>query len=56
MSGLVPAAIDWLAARGPPNWVFVLALITSPAAWSDAVRKRVRPLLERLLPAPEGSK
>lgn len=30
MSGVV----EWATASGPPNWVFVLAVLTSPVVWS----------------------
>jgi len=46
----VAAAAEWAASPGPPNWVFVLAIVTAPAYWSESVRGRVRPLLDRLLP------
>jgi len=56
MGELIAAALEWAIAAGPPNWVFVLAVVTSPATWSNAVRKRLRPLLDRVLPGKEGSK
>lgn len=33
---LIGPAIDWATTAGPPNWVFVLALLTRPARWSSA--------------------
>jgi len=53
MTNPVDAAVAWLTAPGPPNWVFVLALLTAPAYWSEKVRKRVTPLLDRYLPKRE---
>lgn len=50
------AVVEWAVSNGPPNWVFVLALITHPATWSDAALKRLRPLLDRVLPARGESK
>lgn len=50
MNGLAAAALDWLAAEGPPNGVFALALLTHPATWSDAALKRLRPLFDRVMP------
>jgi len=38
----IDAALDWAVASGPPNWVFVLALLTSPARWSSATVAIVR--------------
>jgi len=52
MSELVARAVEWLAADGPPNWVFVLAVVTTPATWSNTVRKRLRPVLDQVLPLP----
>jgi len=46
----VAAAVEWAAAPGPPNWVFVMAIVTAPAYWSDTVRSRVGGLLDRLAP------
>lgn len=36
------AAIEWAASRGPPNWLFVLALLTRPASWTGAAIGLVR--------------
>jgi len=55
MADLIGAAFEWAVSAGPPNWVFVLALITTPATWSNMVRKRIRPLLDRMLPGKEGN-
>ena len=41
MSDAVTAAAEWAARPGPPNWVFSLAVLTSPAIWSNAARDRV---------------
>ncbi len=57
MSELVARAVEWAASPGPPNWVFVMAIVTAPAYWSETARSRVRPLLDKVLPVPEeGSK
>jgi len=53
MTDPVAAAMDWLTAPGPPNWLFLLALLTAPAYWSDKVRSRVTPLLDTYLPGRE---
>lgn len=41
---LVEPAVSWATADGPPNWMFALALLTTPALWSrratDAVKRR----------------
>ncbi|WP_176696610.1 hypothetical protein [Haloparvum sedimenti] len=36
------AAAEWAASSGPPNWAFVLALLTHPKVWSDAAVKHAR--------------
>lgn len=50
MSNLIAETVAWLAATGPPNGVFVIALLTHPAIWSDEAVRRLRPLLDRVLP------
>jgi len=50
VSELVAAATEWLAAPGPPNWVFVTAVVTAPAYWSETVRGRLGPLVDQLIP------
>jgi len=55
MPDLLASAVEWLASTGAPNWVVVVALLTQPSTWSDAVRSRVRPLLDRFLPSPGSS-
>lgn len=47
MSEFVTAAVEWATNPGPPNWVFVLALLTTPAYWSDKVRKWVGRLIDK---------
>lgn len=41
---MIEPASTWAAQPGPPNGVFVLALLTAPKVWStiaaDAVRNR----------------
>jgi len=50
VSDLLAPAMEWLAASGPPNWLVLLGWFTAPAMWSDALRERVRPLLDRVFP------
>jgi len=42
MSELVQAAVEWAAANGPPNWVFILALLTAPARWTSIAIEMVQ--------------
>lgn len=44
-------AVQWATADGPPNWMFVLALLTTPAMWS----RRVTALAKRRLGGQEAS-
>jgi hypothetical protein len=53
MSDLVTQATAWLAATGAPNWIVIVALLTSPWTWADKIRKRVGPLLDSVLPGGE---
>lgn len=35
-------AASWATSQGPPNWVFVVALLTAPHKWTDIIVSRVR--------------
>lgn len=48
---MIEAATEWAAASGPPNGVFLFAVLTSPAVWS---RRAVQLLRERLGRRGEG--
>lgn len=41
MTELVRAMIRWAASDGPPNAAFIVALLTSPAKWSEWARESV---------------
>lgn len=41
MADALAAAAEWAAREGPPNLVFILALLTSPARWSRWARDRL---------------
>jgi len=51
MSELIGATAAWLASTGAPNWVVIAALLTHPSVWSDEAIKRLRPVLDRVMPA-----
>lgn len=40
----------WLTATGAPNWVVLVALLTSPWTWSERIRKRLGGVLDRVMP------
>lgn len=46
-SDLVSVALAWFADTGAPNWIVIMALLTSPWTWAKQVRARVGPLLNR---------
>lgn len=46
-SELVQVFVAWLADTGAPNWVVLVALLTSPWTWTRQIRERVGPLLNR---------
>lgn len=50
MTELVASAVEWLAASGAPNWLVLVALLTSPWTWAREVRKRGMVLLDRYVP------
>lgn len=50
MSELIGSGVEFLSRRSVPVWMFLVALLTSPAYWSNAVRKRATPLVDRYLP------
>lgn len=35
MKQLIAETLVWLATEGPPNGVFLLAVITEPSTWTD---------------------
>ena len=39
---MIDAAAEWAVATGPPNWMFVLALLTHPKVWSESAVRLVR--------------
>lgn len=53
MSDVLAVAVEWLAATGAPNWLVILALLTSPWTWSEKTRSRIGPLLDTILPTSE---
>jgi len=42
---MIESATSWATATGPPNWLFVVALLTHPKVWSEsaiaAIKKRL---------------
>jgi len=32
---MMDSAVQWAVESGPPNWVFLLALLTSPKKWGE---------------------
>lgn len=50
---LLRPAVDFLAADIVPVWVFLVALLTQAAYWSERIRARVGPVLDSFLPGGE---
>lgn len=48
---MIDGAIQWLQATGAPNWVVIVALLTTPMYWAKQLKERVRPVLNRYLPS-----
>lgn len=40
-------ALNWAQANGPPNWLFVVALLTAPRLWAEYIKKAVSDYYER---------
>ena len=41
IDALMQPAVEWLAASGAPNWVVLVALLTSPWTWTRLIRERL---------------
>lgn len=39
MPDLLAPVFDWATDAGPPNWAFVVALLSSPHLWSRYVKR-----------------
>lgn len=44
---MINPLIDWATSNGPPNWVFVAALLTSPHMWSQYVKQAASEFYDR---------
>lgn len=51
MPNFIQPALDWATASGPPNWVFLVALLTAPHLWAKQIKNRVTPLIDQYLPS-----
>lgn len=54
MPGMIEGAVAWMTQTGPPNWVFLVALLTAPHLWARRIKSRLTPLLNRVLPLGSG--
>ena len=48
---MLEPAIDWATRAGPPNWVFVVALLSAPHLWSRYVKRAAKDVYARYLGA-----
>jgi hypothetical protein len=44
---MLESAIEWATRPGPPNWVFVVAILTAPKVWSKYIHRLARKLYEQ---------
>lgn len=44
---MLAPVIEWATGSGPPNWVFVIALLTAPHTWSRYVTRAAREFYEQ---------
>lgn len=44
---MLDPVVEWATAPGPPNLLFVVALLTAPHLWSRYVKRTVRELYEQ---------
>lgn len=35
-------AASWATSTGPPNWVFLVAVLTTPSRWTNIVMTRLQ--------------
>jgi len=54
MNELVTVTVEWATNTDVPNALLVLALLTSPATWSERVSGRLGSLLDRATPGAAG--
>lgn len=56
MSAIIAQAVEWAAKPGPPNAVFVLALLTAPWLWADYAKRAGRRIINRFTGGQHGDK
>lgn len=44
---MLAPAVEWATAHGPPNWLFAVALLTTPHQWSRYANRAIRQLYKR---------
>lgn len=47
MPDLLQPLLDWATAHGPPNWVFIVAVLSSPHLWAQYVKRAANHLYQR---------
>jgi len=53
MADILARAVEWAAADGPPNAVFLIAVLTAPWLWADYAKQGAKRLLRRFVPGSE---
>jgi len=46
---MIDSAVAWGLEPGPPNWIFVVALLSTPHLWSRYAKESASRLFERYL-------
>jgi len=44
---MIDPLLEWATRPGPPNWVFVVALLTAPHLWSRYVKRAASEYYQR---------
>lgn len=42
MTELLEPLLEWATKPGPPNWVFVVAILTAPHLWTKYIKEALR--------------
>lgn len=50
MNEVATVTVEWATNTDVPNALLVLALLTSPATWSERITNRIGPVLDRFGP------
>ena len=43
----IESLVDWATRPGPPNWIFIVALLSTPHLWSRYVKDAAKEFYEK---------